>query len=230
MYTKAIQLLAALAVALPAVHACVAKDALPQATQTITNSKTIEVAAGQTYDGKNARFDRGAGACKEQTEGGQADTVFLLRKGATLRNAIIGKNQGEGVYCIGGGCTIENVWFEDICEDAISIKEDTAGTVTRIIGGGAYHASDKIIQHNGCGSVSITNFYARDYGKVYRACGTCDKCKRTVTVTGVSAYGGGEVVGINKDTGDVATLNNICTDAKTPCQLYSGPGEKAGAC
>lgn len=52
---------------------------------------------------------------------GQADTVFLLRKGATLRNAIIGKNQGEGVYCIGGGCTIENVWFEDVCEDAISM-------------------------------------------------------------------------------------------------------------
>ena len=70
MYTKAFQLLAAFAVALPAVHACVAKDALPQATQTITNSKTIEVAAGQTYDGKNARFDRGAGACKEQSEGG----------------------------------------------------------------------------------------------------------------------------------------------------------------
>lgn len=52
---------------------------------------------------------------------GQADTVFLLRKGATLKNAIIGKNQGEGVYCIGGGCTIENVWFEDVCEDAISM-------------------------------------------------------------------------------------------------------------
>jgi hypothetical protein len=70
-YTKAFQILAAFAVALPAVHACVAKDALPQATQTITNSKTIEVAAGQTYDGKNARFDRGAGACKEQSEGGE---------------------------------------------------------------------------------------------------------------------------------------------------------------
>lgn len=35
-------------------------------------------------------------------------------------------------------------------------KEDTAGTVTKIIGGGAYHASDKIIQHNGCGSVSVS--------------------------------------------------------------------------
>ncbi|OLN97696.1 putative pectate lyase F 4 [Colletotrichum chlorophyti] len=230
MRSEAFKLFAALAVAFPTVSACVGKDALPSATETISNSKPIEVAAGETYDGKMARFDRGAGACKAQTEGGQADTVFLLRKGATLKNAIIGKDQMEGVYCIGGGCTIENVWFEDVCEDAISIKEDEAGTETRIIGGGAYKAADKVVQHNGCGSVSISNFYAEDYGKVYRACGTCDACKRTVTIEGVSAYGGGEVAGINEDTGDEATLVNVCTDAKTPCQLYTGPGEKAGAC
>ncbi|POS72362.1 pectate lyase F [Diaporthe helianthi] len=220
MYTKVFQLLAAFAVALPAVHACVGKDALPQATRTITNSKTIEVAAGQTFDGQNARYERGSGACSEQSEGGQSDTVFLLRKGATLRNAIIGKNQAEGVYCLGGGCTIENVWFEDVCEDAISI----------IIGGGVYSASDKIIQHNGCGTVSISNFYARNYGNVYRACGTCTKCKRTVNMSGVSAYGGGELAGMNKDSGDVATLSNICTDAKTRCQLYSSSGSKVGIC
>ncbi|WQF85475.1 Putative pectate lyase PlyH/PlyE, pectin lyase/virulence factor [Colletotrichum destructivum] len=230
MRTEAFKLLAALAVAFPTVSACVGKDALPSATETISNSKPIEVAAGESYDGKLARFDRGAGACKAQTEGGQKDAVFILRKGATLKNAIIGKDQMEGVYCLGGGCTIENVWFEDVCEDAISIKEDEAGTETRIIGGGAYKASDKVVQHNGCGSVSISNFYAEDYGKVYRACGTCDACKRTVTIEGVSAYGGGEIAGINEETGDEATLVNICTDAKTPCQLYDGPGTKSGTC
>lgn len=121
MRTEAFKLLAALAVAFPTVSACVGKDALPTATETISNTEPIEVAAGESYDGKMARFDRGSGACKAQTEGGQKDTVFLLRKGATLKNAIIGKDQMEGVYCIGGGCTIENVWFEDVCEDAISM-------------------------------------------------------------------------------------------------------------
>jgi hypothetical protein len=29
------------------------------------------------------------------------------------------------------------------------------GDVTNIIGGGAYHASDKVIQHNGCGRVNV---------------------------------------------------------------------------
>lgn len=153
---RTFQFLAALAIALRSVSACVGKDALPKANRTISGKAPIEVAAGETYDGNMARFDRGSGACKAQTEGGQKDAVFVLRKGATLRNAIIGKHQMEGVYCLGGGCTIENVWFEDVCEDAISIKEDEAGTETRIIGGGAYKASDKIVQHNGCGHVSVS--------------------------------------------------------------------------
>lgn len=50
-------------------------------------------------------------------------------------------------------------------------KGDTKGQQTWIIGGGAYHAEDKIVQHNGCGTVNIINFYAEDYGKVYRSCG-----------------------------------------------------------
>lgn len=52
---------------------------------------------------------------------GEKDTAFVLQKGATLRNVIIGKTAGEGVYCLGGGCNIEFVWFEDVCEDAVSI-------------------------------------------------------------------------------------------------------------
>ena len=52
---------------------------------------------------------------------GAADTVFLLRASATLQNVIIGADQGEGVYSIGGGCTIEKVWLKNVCEDAISI-------------------------------------------------------------------------------------------------------------
>ncbi|UPK92399.1 hypothetical protein LCI18_003334 [Fusarium solani-melongenae] len=203
------QSLVTLALAMPIALACVAKNSIPEATETISNNEPIEVAAGEVFDGKGARYDRGA-----DSSAGQADTVFILREGATLRNVIIGPDQHEGVYCIGGGCTIENVWFEDVCEDAISI--DAAGTTTNIIGGGAFHAADKVIQHNGCGAVSIKDvnqFYAEDYGKVYRACGTCDACKRDVRVEGVSAYGGGEVVGIN-----------------TPCQLYDGPGSKAGEC
>jgi pectate lyase len=103
---------------------------------------------------------------------GDADAVFLLRAGATLKNVIIGADQAEGVHCK-GHCTLEYVWFEDVCEDAISIvsskviftdgnisntfqKNDEDGEESWIIGGGAYHADDKIVQHNGCGTVNVS--------------------------------------------------------------------------
>ncbi|KAK7440342.1 hypothetical protein CaCOL14_007997 [Colletotrichum acutatum] len=224
-------LTAALLGALPTTSACLGYEGgLPKATSNKQISAPIYVKSGEAFDGGWAKYDRNPTSCREQVEGGEKDTAFVLQKGATLRNVIIGKTAGEGVYCLGGGCNIEFVWFEDVCEDAISIKNDKAGDVTWIVGGGAYHAADKIIQHNGCGRVNIINFYANDYGKVYRSCGTCEKCAREVYIEGVTARNGGEVAGITKANGDKATLVNVCTDAKTPCQNYSGPGIKDGPC
>jgi hypothetical protein len=177
----------------------------------------------------HSKYDRGSGACKSQTEGGEKDTVFVLEDGATLRNVIIGKDQAEGVYCL-GACNLEYVWFEDVCEDAISLKGD--GTAN-IIGGGAYHASDKVIQHNGCGTVNIVNFYAEDYGKVYRSCGNCkgnSNCSRKVNMSGVIAKDGGELIGINTNLGDSATYSNNCFDTKTQCQGYKGCDKANGEC
>ena len=78
----------------PATRACNGyTGGVPQAVGTTSNSKVIEVGAGQTYDGQWYRFDRGNGACNGQTEGGASDAVFLLKEGATLRNVIIGKHQ-----------------------------------------------------------------------------------------------------------------------------------------
>ncbi|KAK1144091.1 hypothetical protein N8T08_005753 [Aspergillus melleus] len=213
---------------LPTALACLGYEGgVPTPTASHSNGAVIEVAAGKVFDGGWARYDRGSGACKDQSESDWKDAVFYLQAGATLKNVIIGKNQAEGVHC-NGPCTLEFVWFEDVCEDAISIKNDKAGQETWIIGGGAYHADDKIVQHNGCGTVNIINFYAEDYGKLYRSCGNCkSQCKRNVYVEGVTARNGGELVGINSNFGDTATLKNVCTDTKNPCVLYDGC---AGGC
>lgn len=107
--------------AVPHVLACLGYEGgVPTPTSTKTNSAVIVVAAGTTFDGGWAKYDRGSGACNDQAEGGDADAVFLLRSGATLKNVIIGKNQAEGVHC-DGPCTLEFVWFEDVCEDAITV-------------------------------------------------------------------------------------------------------------
>ena len=99
---KALVLIASLPVTL----ACLGYEGgVPTATGTTTSSKVIEVKAGQVYDGLWRRYDRGSGACTDQAEGGNtirpyklhlctktdigdADAVFLLRSGATLKNAM----------------------------------------------------------------------------------------------------------------------------------------------
>jgi pectate lyase len=53
--------------------------------------------------------------CIGQKEGGDKDAVFILQDGATLKSTIIGADQIEGVHCE-GSCTIENVWWADVCE------------------------------------------------------------------------------------------------------------------
>ncbi|KAL5604508.1 hypothetical protein BROUX41_002463 [Berkeleyomyces rouxiae] len=199
---------------------------LPSAKGYTALNSTMYIAAGTTYDGKYRKYDRGV-PCTAQTEGGEKDAVFVLEAGATLRNVIIGTDQREGVYCI-GPCTLENIWFEDVCEDAISIKGDGLAT---IMGGGAFKAADKVIQHNGCGHVNVVDFYAEDYGKVYRSCGNCrNNCARTVHMEGVVAINGGELIGINPNLGDEATYCSNCFDAKTECQGYDGCDKAKGDC
>lgn len=199
---------------------CSASSTFPTAKGTVTGKSPITVSAGSTYDGRMKRFDRGSGACQGQKEGGDSDAVFLVQAGATLKNVIIGANQAEGIHCV-GHCTLQNVWFEDVCEDAITIKGDKAGETSQIIGGGALKASDKVVQHNGCGIVKIQNFYARTFGKLYRSCGNCKtQCQRKVVIDGVEARDGKIIAGINKNYGDTAKITNSCYDTKKPCIVY----------
>jgi hypothetical protein len=65
---------------------------------------------------------------------------------------VIGADQNEGIHCT-GSCTIRNVWFEDVCEDAITIKQSSG--VSTIVGGGAKKADDKVVQHNGGGQSNV---------------------------------------------------------------------------
>ncbi|KAK0438278.1 polysaccharide lyase family 3 protein [Armillaria borealis] len=131
---------------------------LPTATGTVSSKVVIEVAAGEVFNGGQKNYDRGSGACSGLSEG-----VFYLHEGATLQNVTISTNQAED-------CTLKFVW------DAITIV--TGDCDTNIIGGGAYHAEDKVIQYNGCGTVNIINFFCQS------------QCKPNVHTSGVYAKDG----------------------------------------
>lgn len=177
------------------------------------------------FDGGMKTYGRGV-KCSGQKEGGDKDAVFLLANGATLKNAIIGKDQIEGVHCL-GACTIENVWWVDVCEDALSVKGNGNALVK---GGGAQSASDKVIQHNGKGTVTIDGFTVSDFGKLYRACGNCkESLARKVVIKNVKAYNGKVLAGINPNFGDTATITGTCaTSVKTICEEFKGttPGNE----
>ncbi|TDH68758.1 hypothetical protein CCR75_000147 [Bremia lactucae] len=162
-----------------------------------------------------------------QKESGWQTAVFVLEPGATLTNVIIGKDQMEGVHCEHNECTLVNVWWDDVCEDALSIKGGSDSSVTKVIGGGARSAEDKIIQHNGLGTVIIDGFYAQDFGKIYSSCGQCGYTSRKVKVRNVLAVDGRvSIVTVNQNLNDEATLENIKILGKKvdACQWAEGGG------
>lgn len=106
--------------------------------------------------------------------------------------------------------------------DAIS----ALGTGNVLIeGGGAQDASDKVVQHNGRGTVTIRNFTVVTAGKLYRSCGNCSNNggPRKVVLENVKARGVSELIGINSNFGDTASVSGSCgSSVKKVCQEYKG--------
>lgn len=86
---------------------------IPESQGSETFDEPYEI-SGESFDGGMKTYGRGVD-CTGQSEGGDSDAVFIVKDGGTLKNAIIGTDQIEGVHCE-GSCTIENVWWEAVCE------------------------------------------------------------------------------------------------------------------
>lgn len=130
--------------------------------------KTIVVKEGETYDGKGKTIiavGMGDGSQKEDQ-----DPVFILEKGAKLKNVKIGKPGCDGVHCYGDN-VVENVHWLDVGEDALTIKKK--GDV-KVLGGSAKNASDKVFQVNASSTLKIKNFKADNIGKLIRQNGGTD--------------------------------------------------------
>src|SRR5262249_4762415 len=152
-----------------------------------------------SFDGGMQRF-AGAGALGSGSQAENQPPMFQLADGATLANVIIGTPAADGVHC-SGSCTLKNVWWEDVGEDAATLEGSSATQVMTIDGGGAQKASDKVFQHNGPGTMVIQGFCVSDFGKLYRSCGNCNQqYARHVRVLNVSvtpSNASQDVVGVN---------------------------------
>ncbi|MDL4841245.1 pectate lyase [Aquibacillus rhizosphaerae] len=132
----------------------------------VVNS-TIVVEAGEVFDGAGNRYVANPETVGDGSQKENQKSVFRLQDGATLKNVVLGAPAADGVHAY-GDALIENVVWEDIGEDAMTIKEE--GHVV-IRGGSAQHGSDKMFQINAPAKLDIINFTARDAGKMIRQVG-----------------------------------------------------------
>jgi pectate lyase len=198
----------------------------PTAVGSMAVSATIPVSG--TYDGGMKRFT-GTGALGTSGQGEAQDPMFNLASGATLQNVIIGAPAADGVHC-NGTCTLRNVWWEDVGEDAATLKGSSTTQVMTIDGSGARKAADKVFQHNGPGTMIVQNFCAQDFGKLYRSCGNCTtQYERHVQFKNVMVIPSGAtdaLAGVNTNYNDSATFSTITIKGTTNsidiCQRYTG--------
>lgn len=202
-----------------------AAPAWPTPTEDRAVSRTVEVSG--EYDGGLKRF-HGEGDLGGGGQGEGQDPVFALADGAVLKNVVLGAPAADGIHCQ-GSCTLENVWWEDVGEDAASFKGTSPSAAYRVVGGGARKADDKVFQFNGAGTLSVHGFQVSGFGKLVRSCGNCsEQHRRTVVVDDVDITAPGRsIVGINTNYGDTATLRGIRVhgdDDRTidTCVRYTG--------
>ena len=175
-----------------------------------------------TYDGMLQRFvgsgPLGTGGQQE----GQAP-LFELANGATLRNVILGSPAADGVYCQ-GSCTLENVWWEDVGEDAATFRGSSSSQTMTVRCSGAKGATDKVFQHNGAGTLTLQYFFAESFNKLYRSCGNCStQYARHVVLQDVTARTGQTLVGVNTNYGDSADFERVTVYGRmTICERYTG--------
>ena len=223
------------------VGACLTSVEWPRATYTKNPYGVIFVMPGQTFDGflenkgKWVRYEKGIPTLHEcnKSDGRSDDAVFLLFNKATLKNVILGTQSIKNVYCVEEECTIENVWWENVCQDAITIEGSTKSSSKYYIkGGGAINGKMNIIKHNSAGTVYIENFYVENSEQFYRSCENCKneipkrgeyQGKRTAFLTNVTAIRTSLLAGYNTNYGDIVTIQNT-TNASggSICKKFEG--------
>ncbi|RFB86355.1 pectate lyase [Rhizobium leguminosarum bv. trifolii] len=98
------------------------------------------VVDGGVFDGKGATYT----ASSKLGDGGQSETqspLFIFKNGATLKNVNLGENGTDGIH-VYGGPTLENVNWQNVGEDALTVK--SAGDVT--IDGGAFSNGSNVFR------------------------------------------------------------------------------------
>ena len=150
-------------------------------------NETIRVTSG-TFDGGCQRYNAGSALGDGSQDEGQ-DPVFRVENGATLRNVVIGNNGADGIHTY-NGAVLDNIYWMNVGEDAMTIKSSGTTTVRNIEG---YDSEDKFFQVNAASTLNVTNCIIHRAGKALRQNGdttfridvTFDRCDLNTMGEGV---------------------------------------------
>ncbi|WP_437829075.1 pectate lyase [Sorangium sp. So ce1153] len=157
-----------------------------------TISQTLFVPPNAVYDGKGETLTADVAAMKcDTSKGEQAESqrpFFLLAPGASVKNVTIAYPGCEGIHMMGDNA-LENITWEDVGEDAASVRSYFPGGAITIKDSKGYKAADKMFQFNAPCDVRIERFTGAEMGKLVRQNGgtgfELHIDLNTVTVTGV---------------------------------------------
>ncbi|VXC59914.1 conserved exported hypothetical protein [Pseudomonas sp. 8Z] len=212
--------------------------------------KAGSIISNQTVDCEGAYI---SGGWCEGDDDGQAAVIIL--RNATIKNAKFAQGKaGKGIWCESGTCNVENVTFDEVCEDAVSTRKDG---VTLNVKGSTFNNTmsnafaygkkpDKFIQVNAKnvkvnvsdstfrmvpGSSSTPEKISGKAGKVVRTCGNCsgNAGPRAITLTNVKVYGPiDSIAGVNSEyRGQSSSMRDTVTIKNLKIENYSISGDKS---
>jgi pectate lyase len=190
----------------------------PEPGETVELDATLAVTG--VFDGGMKRYV-GVGALGGDGQDEDMPAIMRLAPGTVLKNVVIGKPASDGIHC-DGTCYLQNVWWEDVGEDAATLDGSDPEQTMTIECAGARHASDKVFQHNGPGTYVLQHIFAEDFNKLYRSCGNClMQYQRHVSLTDIFAEDGELLVGINQNYDDTADFERITVPSGVAiCALF----------
>lgn len=165
--------------------------------------KTITVKAGQTYDGGGKEY----GKIGDGSQNEKQSAVFVLEKGASLKNCKIIPPSGDGIHVMGNN-TISNVTFTDVGEDAISMRSEASGGTVTISNCSFSKGEDKIFQVNKESTWNLNNITVNGAGKVLRQNGNTT-FPLTVNINGLKATNVKEAIVRSDSTKCKVNYSNI---------------------
>lgn len=203
----------------------------PEAKGYVKLNQAMIIKAGQTFDGGMKRYDVGVPCMEQIMVPYPRNGVFILETGATLQNVIIGPDQSEGIHCVGDGCTLKNVWWEQVCEDGFSTSPNQKG-VFKILGGGAKNGEDKMFQSKASGTLIVSDFSG--YNLVRFISASCDDNGNGNTIqvknTLLIGHKGTDFLKMNCKCNPKLTITNVTlSDSVLTCFDKGGKEGKKGS-